>query len=115
MNKEKLAVKPTAPDLAAYKRFAKKIIISFAWVLHLDKFKIPSESRKHYKRIFYKTRSSIGCSPSIFTGEDFNNKMKWLMIFRQSKKQIEFCDKVTTRPLPNAGSDQFTLSVDQNN
>ncbi|MCG5513381.1 ATP-grasp fold amidoligase family protein [Ectothiorhodospira shaposhnikovii] len=79
------------------KRPINSIIHNCLWHFHKDRLRIPPQQLKNYKSIFKKTWDTLGCPPNIFEGEDFNNKIKWLMIFDQQPKIITCSDKLAVR------------------
>ncbi len=67
------------------------------WLLHADRLRVPKAQRDHYRVIFDRTWKQLGCSPDIFRGEDYNNKIKWLMLFDQRPEIVRCSDKLAVR------------------
>lgn len=67
------------------------------WHLHRDKYRVPGAYRKHYRTIFDHTWRSLGTLPTMFDGNDFNSKIKWLMLFDQRPDLVLCSDKIAVR------------------
>lgn len=70
------------------------------WLRYLfdaQRLKVPRKLRPLYREIFSRSLRKIGTSPDIFKGEDFNNKIKWLMLFDQGEDIIQCSDKLAVR------------------
>ena len=80
--------------LKRYFRYFKNYL---AWLLHVDRFRVSKSQRKHYKRIFTKSMNSLGMPPCIYEGDDYNNKIKWLMLYDQTPEHIIYSDKIKVR------------------
>lgn len=79
------------------KYFIKRLITEVFYFFHQDRKKIPRALKSEYKKIFFRTLHDIRELPSIFTGSDLNNKIKWLMIYERNELKIECADKVSVR------------------
>jgi len=67
------------------------------WLFDKDKMRVPPELRGQYRRIFFRTWRKLGHAPDIFDGDDFNNKIKWLMLFDQNPEMVRCADKLAVR------------------
>ena len=76
------------------------------WFFHSDRKKIPARLIAQYEVIFRRTSKFLGVYPKIFSGDDFNNKLKWLMLFDQDPVIPDLCDKINVRNFveKNSGS-----------
>jgi hypothetical protein len=72
-------------------------LVQFVYLFDKDKYKIPAHLRWLYKEIFIRSYEEIGEPPSIFRGDDFNNKIKWLMLFDQGEDIVRCSDKLAVR------------------
>lgn len=67
------------------------------WLLHVDRWRVPRAQRAQYRAIFDRTWKQLGCNPNIFYGNDYNNKVKWLMLFDQRPEMVRCADKLAVR------------------
>lgn len=92
------------PELANIKKLIKKVVrlflrvyIEIRWWLHHDRSRVPTTSLSQYKHIFSRALMRTKQVPNIFYGSDYNNKIRWLMIFDQNPLIIQCSDKLAVR------------------
>lgn len=98
----------------AAKNILRFLFIYVKWIFHRDKLKIPYESRPIYRRIFFHTNRALKKNPSFFGSESFdlNNKLKWLMVFRQDVNHPRLVDKLVAKSIVrNIVGDSYNASV----
>jgi len=79
------------------RNFRDLFLDDLVWFFHSDRKKIPADLVAQYKVIFRRTSKFLGVYPKIFSGDDLNNKLKWLMLFDQDPVIIDLCDKIKVR------------------
>ena len=70
------------------------------WLRYLidrDRRSVPLALRPLYKKIFFHSLRVLGTPPNIFRGKDFNNKIRWSMLFDQSADTVVCSDKLAVR------------------
>ena len=81
----------------ALRNFLVQSHISLWWLIHRDRKRVPEEHLGHYRKVFSRALKRTGKVPAIFDGEDYNNKIRWLMIFDQNPLIVQCTDKLAVR------------------
>lgn len=68
-----------------------------AWLLHRDKHRVPKNLIIQYRTVFDASLERLGKPPAVFDGGDYNNKIKWLMLFDQRPEIVQLSDKLAVR------------------
>ena len=79
------------------RRVVQRGLHELRWLAHRDRYKVPAAQRDLYRRIFERTWTTLGHAPDIFNGTDFNNQIKWLMVFDQGPEIVRCSDKLAVR------------------
>lgn len=87
-------LKQTASSLKA---IAIKPYRDAAWLFHRDKYRVPKQLIVQYRQIFDASLRRLGKPPAVFDGGDYNNKIKWLMLFDQRPEIVRLSDKLAVR------------------
>ena len=67
------------------------------WFFHRDKYRIPKDSIAQYKNIFFRAIKVTGEVPNLFEGDDYNNKIRWAMVFEKDPLIVQCTDKLAVR------------------
>lgn len=79
------------------KHAIKSFLYWVCWISNAGRLIIPKSHKHQYKIIFYRTLEKLGKPPNLIKGNDFNNKIKWLMLFDQRPEIITLTDKLAVR------------------